>query len=122
MAAKNRSKVLEFMRKLRPFGSFGRIAMAAIDNQLKRLESAVNALVAEQQLLKKENELLRRERQELSQKVDGLEQELQNAKQNLQTARMAQGLGPTPEDARLAKAKISSLMREIDRCVALLND
>lgn len=96
--------------------------MAAIDNQLKKLESAVNALIAEQQLLKKDNEQLHRENQALSQKVAGLQQDLQSAKQNLQTARWAHGLAPTPEDARLAKAKISSLMREIDRCVALLND
>lgn len=94
----------------------------AVTDQLQRLEGAVNALIAEQQLLKKENAGLRRQVEELKENLTARNQVLQKAERDLNNARLARGLASSEEELQRAKAKIGSLMREIDRCMALLND
>lgn len=94
----------------------------AVTDQLKRLEGAVNALIAEQQLLKKENAGLRQQLEELKSTLTARDQALHKAESDLKNARLARGLASSEEESQQAKAKIGSLMREIDRCMALLND
>lgn len=96
--------------------------MKDVFGQLKRLDSLLNALIAEQQLLKKENESLKAELLNRQAEVDLREDELQKVKVELKNLRLARGLENNPENAKLAKDKLSSLMREIDRCIALLNE
>jgi hypothetical protein len=96
--------------------------MKDVFGQLKRLDSLLNALIAEQQLLKKENESLKAELLNRQAEVDLREDELQKVKAELKNLRLARGLENNPENAKLAKDKLSSLMREIDRCIALLNE
>lgn len=96
--------------------------MKDVFGQLKRLDSLLNALIAEQQLLKKENESLKNDKQNLEAEVDLREDELQKVKGELKNLRLARGLENSPDEAKLAKDKLSSLMREIDRCIALLNE
>lgn len=96
--------------------------MKDVFGQLKRLDSLLNALIAEQQLLKKENESLKTELLNRQAEVDLREDELQKVKAELKNLRLARGLENHPDNAKLAKDKLSSLMREIDRCIALLNE
>jgi hypothetical protein len=47
---------------------------------------------------------------------------LELLEQELKAAKIAKSLAGSEEESGLAKAKISSLVREIDRCIALLNE
>ncbi len=81
-----------------------------------------------QNLLKAHLEL-QEQNKTLNQKIRGMESELYQKnselaqlERELKTARIAQGISKNSEGADLAKAQISSLVREIDRCIALLNE
>lgn len=96
--------------------------MREVANRLKKLESAVNALIAEQQLLKAEQARWQAERQELQTELHRLSAENSTLQSELERLRTARALGGDEEASRLAKARLGSLMREIDRCIALLNE
>lgn len=96
--------------------------MAKVFKQLKELDGLINALIAEQQLLKKEVINSRGEIQRLEHENQGLRQELELAKDEVRDLKLARGLVGSEPEADLARARIQSLMREIDRCIALLNE
>lgn len=75
------------------------------------------------------HETLQGENFQLNQKVDELEgkvreknSELALLEAELKNAQVAKGIVQGGQEVNLAKAKISSLVREIDRCIALLNE
>ncbi|MEQ9262721.1 MAG: hypothetical protein RLP14_06135 [Owenweeksia sp.] len=96
--------------------------MADLQLRIARIEELTQNFLSLQRDLKEQNQML-------NQKVRGLEaelyqknSELAQLEKELKTARVAQSIGKRGEDANLAKARISSLVREIDRCIALLNE
>ena len=96
--------------------------MKDIKVRFKKLESLLNALITEHQLLRKENQKLREELAQWQEADAFKEKELQKLRGELNNAKLAQGLQSGGEDAELTKAKLGSLMREIDRCIASLNE
>lgn len=96
--------------------------MTDVDSQLKKLGNLIDTLVAAQQELKNERRELQQELSKYKLELGQREQELQKVKHELKQAHLARGLTAQDGDAAQAKAKLSSLMREIDRCIALLNE
>jgi hypothetical protein len=73
-------------------------------------------------VLIQENKNLKEQVTRLEESFDEKSQILQKMQAELQRVRLARGLAGSPEEASRAKAKLGSLMREIDRCIALLNE
>lgn len=96
--------------------------MKKVNQQLKRIDQLINALLVEQQMLRSRNALLERELESLRSEKIKREAELQSIKAQCQNLKLAQGLQAGGEEAKEAKAKLAALMREIDRCIALLNE
>jgi len=65
---------------------------------------------------------------QLKQQVDGLlealrakDQEMEVLESKYQNLKLAKSLASSPEDVKNAKLQMSRMVREIDKCIALLN-
>lgn len=96
--------------------------MKSLDGQIKNLEVLVNQLVSEHLVLKSQQQKKDEELQSLQARLRERDQEVQSLRTQLERMRLARGLAQDPNEAKAAKAKLGSLMREIDRCIALLNE
>lgn len=96
--------------------------MPDINLQISRIEELMNQLVTSHSQLIQENIGLQAKLRELEGELRGKNSELALLEVELKNARVAQGIRGSEHESDLAKAKISSLVREIDRCIALLNE
>lgn len=96
--------------------------MKEVQSQIERLEGALNHLIAEHLVQRKENEVLRAKLQEQEEILSQNQSALESTKTELARVKLARSFGVSTQETKLAKAKLSSLMREIDRCIAMLND
>jgi len=85
-----------------------------LNKKLEELFLRYDDLRTKNNYLKTENELIKRNLQEKDEKIKQLETKYERVK--LSGALLGEG-----ENAAEAKKKINELVREIDRCVALLN-
>jgi len=88
--------------------------LALLNKKLEELFERYNDLRTKNKELKIENELVKRSLQEKNEEIKQLEIKYQRVK--LSGALLGEG-----GNAGEAKKKINELVREIDRCVALLN-
>jgi predicted nucleic acid-binding Zn-ribbon protein len=88
--------------------------LTILNKKLDELLERYNSLRIEIKDLKYENEALERNLQERNERIKELETKYERIK--LSGALLGEG-----ENANEAKRKITELVREIDRCVALLN-
>lgn len=80
---------------------------------LKRFETRTRQLILLYQDTRQENELLREQ-------VDTLNQELELIKKNYANLKIARMIDISDQDMKDAKGRLSKLIREIDKCIALL--
>ena len=80
---------------------------------LKRFETRNRQLILLYQDTRQENELLRKQ-------VDTLNQELELIKKNYANLKIARMINISDQDMKDAKGRLSKLIREIDKCIALL--
>ncbi len=80
---------------------------------LKRFETRTRQLILLYQDTRQENELLRKQ-------VDTLNQELELIKKNYANLKIARMINISDQDMKDAKGRLSKLIREIDKCIALL--
>ncbi|MDR1673706.1 MAG: hypothetical protein LBS09_09655 [Bacteroidales bacterium] len=71
--------------------------------------------------LEKSNWQLKQQAAELSEAVRVKDLELKNLELKCQNLRFSQTIASSPEDVRRAKLEINRMVREIDKCIALLN-
>lgn len=96
--------------------------MKAIEAKIKSLENLVNKLISDHLVVQKENAQLKANLEQSRAQEQSKSDELHNLEIQLERLRLARGLAGDPEEAKAAKAKLGSLMREIDRCIAMLNE
>lgn len=97
--------------------------MADIEQRLTHLQTLSYRLVEAYENAKNESEHLQKQLIALEEELNEKNHRLELLEGELKNARTARGLTQgSEEESELAKAKISSLVREIDRCIALLNE
>jgi phage shock protein A len=87
-----------------------------IDFKLK-----VKQMIAKHEQLKQEKDELRVEIESLEEIINQLRQEYSLLEQKYENVKMAKMLIASDEDNKNARNKIQKLVREIDKCIALLN-
>ena len=70
---------------------------------------------------KETNNLLEKEKAELSTKLIQKKQEIESLEIKLNTLKLAKSISGENNDMQDAKVKVNNLVREIDKCIALLN-
>lgn len=88
------------------------LVVDGFENKIKRLFLKIDQL-------KKENEILKGEASEMRSNLDEKESLISELEQRIQKLKLAKTL--EKDDSFQAKQKINDLLREIERCYALLN-
>lgn len=91
----------------------------AVLNELKfKIERLIKLYISSLQTIEDQKNSI----SELSTEIENLKSENQNLKEELKTARVANAISGTGDGSYQAKMRINRLVREIDRCIALLNN
>ena len=95
--------------------------MQASENQLKRIQDKFQLLAKQFQQLQKENEKLREEQLLFTTRIHQLGHELDRSRQETAVSRISGNAMDASEKKDLEK-RLSQYVREIDRCITILND
>ena len=91
------------------------------DELIRALRSNIQNLINLREKEQEEIEQLVQNNSELSEKLNYKEKECTELEIKLNTLKVAKKLSGKEDDPLAAKNKVSSLVREIDKCIALLN-
>ena len=91
------------------------------DNVILSLEEKIKRVIRFAEELKIHNGQLQQRVGELSGRLRAKDQEMEVLESKYQSLKLAKTLTFSPEDVRSAKFQVSRMVREIDKCIALLN-
>lgn len=95
--------------------------MTDSESLVNSLEVKINKLVSLHDELKKDNERLLSEKGELLENIKLKDSELSDLQSKFENLKLAKHLVTGSEDTHEAKLKVNRIVREIDKCIALLN-
>lgn len=96
--------------------------MAQSEKTLLTFQTRVRQMILQFQKLKKENDELYAELEKYDQRIRELEAKTAKAEQDYQTLKMAKMLQITSGDLQGAKDRIAHLIRDVNKCIAVLSD
>ncbi|MCH2035154.1 MAG: hypothetical protein MK202_16720 [Tenacibaculum sp.] len=85
------------------------------------LELKLKDLLTRYEFLQKENEVLLQQNSDLQVLLNEKEQDLVHQRKQFDILKVAKTIEGSNEDSRNTKLKINALIREIDKCITLLN-
>ncbi len=91
------------------------------DNISSRIKQKIQLLVSALDRVKQENELLLAQNNELKKLLSEKEQAYIELKEHHDRLKFAKSLQMTNQEVHDAKIKVNRIVREIDKCIALLN-
>ena len=94
--------------------------MVDLDLQIKNIQDKLQQLLRQQAVLLKENQKLKKDLEKATAESDQKEQSLQAIRQQVDVLKLGSGNLDTAEKNVLAK-RIDGYLKEIDKCLALLN-
>ena len=87
------------------------------------LKRKIVLLVANYENTKEENLKLRNDKQQMSTVINRLEQEVKDLKKRVEVVDLVQGVDLKDKDTMIfAKKRVNNLIRDIDKCISLLNE
>ena len=89
---------------------------------LTTFETRIRQMILRFQELKKENNALHVQLQKDEQEIQNLKSQLAQADSNYNSLKMAKMLEITDGDLEGAKARVSKMIREVNKCISLLSD
>ena len=92
------------------------------EKALSTFETRVRQMILRFQELKKENEQLQTLVEKNEQDVKALRAQLTQADNDYQSLKMAKMIEITDGDLESAKARIAKMIREVNKCIAILSD
>jgi len=93
-----------------------------LSSSIETLTQKTDALIAAHDDTRLKLAAMVEERDGLKQKIEGLNEELGRVKEENKVLKMANAIKGDEEKVTESKRRISQLVREIDKCLALLND
>ncbi len=91
-----------------------KVLISAIQEKAKLINSLYQKSLVE-------NKLLQKEKEELKQTIEEKEKKIKEIENKYNTLKLAKTLTAANQDVSGVKGKINKLVREIDKCIALLN-
>ena len=92
------------------------------EKTLTTFETRIRQMILRFQELKKENNALHVQLQKDEQEIMNLKSKLAQADSNYNSLKMAKMLEITDGDLEGAKARVSKMIREVNKCISLLSD
>lgn len=96
--------------------------MDRLEEIIGQLEGKVNSLAARQQMLTSENARLRVAKEQLEGELAVHKNRNRELEEQNKVAKIARSVNPDGEDRKEERKKLNELVREIDKCIALLNN
>lgn len=97
--------------------------MESFSTLILNLEKQVKQLMELHSLAQKENSALKQTNQQLVVEKENQQNKIAQLTEQLKTLKLAQALtGSGEQDTRQVKVKINEYIKEIDKCLALLNN
>ena len=90
-------------------------------NLLINFEYKVKQIIAKHEALKQEKQQLQVKTKDLEESINQLRRENQVLEQKFENLKLAKMLIASDDETKDAKNRIQKLVREIDKCIALLN-
>ncbi|MBP3565681.1 MAG: hypothetical protein IJN45_01465 [Alistipes sp.] len=87
---------------------------------IKHIEAQTERIISQYEKLEEQCHQLREERDALRSQVREQEEQLRELKAEVQRLRLAEGLSGNKTDKAKSRARINLLLREVDKCIALL--
>ena len=97
------------------------VVIMSINNTLSSIELKVNKLVESYTELKKKNSELDFEKTQLFEKLNAKEIEISSLQEKIKLINISKTVDVSSDDIKNTRMKINSYVREIDKCIALLN-
>jgi len=94
--------------------------MVDLDLQIKNIQDKLQQLLRQQVLLQKENTRLKKDLEKANLLVDEKQQSMQALQQQVDVVKLSSGNLTEAEKNALSK-RIDTYLKEIDKCLALLN-
>jgi predicted RNase H-like nuclease (RuvC/YqgF family) len=92
------------------------------EETLTTFETRIRQMILRFQELKKENSALHVQLQKDEQEIQNLKSKLAQADSNYNSLKMAKMLEITDGDLEGAKARVSKMIRDVNKCISLLSD
>ncbi len=89
--------------------------------EIENLKAKIVDIISIYEDLKKTNTLLEEDNSNLTKKIQLKDYEISELQQKYETLKIAKTLTSSSKDSHDAKIKINKIVREIDKCVGLLN-
>ena len=96
--------------------------MAIQEDIISSLEEKVKRVIRVAEGLRANNSQLQQQVDELSRRLRDKNQEVEVLESKYQSLRLTKAMASSPEDARNVKLQVNRMVREIDKCIALLNN
>lgn len=90
------------------------------DELITQIENKIEMLVSKLEVLNSENELLTNQIKELQESINKKNKDLESLTKKIETIKISKTIEGGKEKEEVKK-KINEILREIDRCVGLLN-
>ncbi len=88
---------------------------------IETIREKIERIIADNKRLRKESRELARQRDKLKAGNKELTLRIAELERRIAVLELSKGMAGGRDDAKLAKARVNRLMREVDRCIALLN-
>ena len=88
---------------------------------INQLKGKVREIIDGYEKLKLDNDRLAKENKGLTEIVKSKQREIQNFEKKFDTLKVAKTVVMSTEDKHEARLKVNRIVREIDKCIALLN-
>lgn len=95
--------------------------MKLSDNSIDRLRSSINRVVEKSKQLEKDNTKLARLCAEQAAELEQTKQRLEEATAKLNALTLSGSLIEVSGGTKIARQRINNLLRDIDRCISLVN-
>jgi len=95
--------------------------MVILDDIVSSLDGKIKQVMLVAEGLKAGNKQLQQQVDELSGQLRVKSQEMEVLESKYQSLKLAKTLVSSPEDVKNAKLQVNRMVREIDKCIALLN-
>ena len=96
--------------------------MNILTKKTENLTSKINMLVKAHDQVNKENEKLKKNNLELNKRLEDQEKTIQTLKDKNKMVNIAQALKEGKKNPSEVKLKINEMVREIDKCIAMMNN
>ncbi|MFI3331077.1 MAG: hypothetical protein R3Y38_04665 [Rikenellaceae bacterium] len=88
---------------------------------IETLKSKIELMLAENKSLREQNKKLTQANDRLKTQAKNLTESLSEANEKLNLLHLSKGFTLTAADNKQAKARVNQLMREVDKCIEMLN-